>query len=1127
MRAILEQEVWNTERLLEEYARTERILGGVSFLNQNEKVTGHPCWVQAEGLAVSARWWMAAAAQRAGLLGLQVVLLADREEAMYACSDLEALLGGAHVSLFPGSYKRKFGDSEKDPYLVLQRAGVLGQMSLRNNEAPHWLVTWPEALMEEVVINTTLARNTIEINKNEAVNLDFLIELMSEMGFERVDFVYEPGQYAIRGGILDVFSYASDWPYRLELYRDCAERLRTFDPESQLTVKEIDKAVILPNLQADLLEQGQQSLVSYFPTQTVLWHSNWSMLMASAEERWNGVPDDLQRWLTSPDEWFDLLMGFKRVLLEADGGQDPRTKAAYGPGSSYKWTFHTTEQPVMRKQFDRLVATGRELSEQGYRLFLCGDNPKQMERLDQILEDLQAGFRMQPLPLGLHAGFTDHDQAAVFWTEHQLFERFHKYKVRGRTSASEKLTLKEILDFKPGDYVVHMDHGVGKYAGMEKIQVNGQWQETIRISYRDDDLLYVSIHSLHKVSRYSGKDGTPPKIHKLGSDTWDKLKTKTKAQVKDIAKDLIELYARRKASRGHAFPPDNYLQHELEASFLYEDTPDQSKATEAVKVDMQKAYPMDRLVCGDVGFGKTEVAIRAAFKAACDGKQTAVLVPTTILALQHARTFASRLQGLPVRVDYLNRFRTAAEVKGVLEDLEAGRIDILIGTHKIVGSKIKFKDLGLLIIDEEQKFGVATKEKLKAMKVSVDTLTLTATPIPRTMQFSLLGARDLSVISTPPPNRQPVHTELMVIDENKVREAILFETDRGGQVFFVHNRVQGIEGVADLIGQWCPGLRIGVAHGQMPGDMMEKALLQFIEGKMDILVATNIIESGLDIPNANTILINQAQNFGLSDLHQMRGRVGRSNLKAFCYLIVPPLFSLTQEARRRLQAIEQHSELGSGFQIALRDLDIRGAGNMLGGEQSGFITEIGLELFQKILDEAIRELRTTDYADLYADQPLDPPATEVLLDTDAPALLPDFYVRNTTERLSLYRELDDLEGEDALGAFEDRLTDRFGPLPEQAQLLLTLMRLRMQGGRLGFEKMVWRKEMFKAHLPDGSRQDYYQGPVFGAVLQAVQEKPGNWVLRQQGSTVQMVYQHKVTVDSLYIMLRDLADVAGC
>jgi transcription-repair coupling factor (superfamily II helicase) len=672
-----------------------------------------------------------------------------------------------------------------------------------------------------------------------------------------------------------------------------------------------------------------------------------------------------------------------------------------------------------------------------------------------------------------------------------------------------------------------MDHGVGKYAGMEKIQVNGQWQETIRISYRDDDLLYVSIHSLHKVSRYSGKDGTPPKIHKLGSDTWDKLKTKTKAQVKDIAKDLIELYARRKASKGHAFPPDNYLQHELEASFLYEDTPDQSKATEAVKADMQKAFPMDRLVCGDVGFGKTEVAIRAAFKAACDGKQTAVLVPTTILALQHARTFASRLQGLPVRVDYLNRFRTAAEVKGVQEDLEAGRIDILIGTHKIVGSKIKFKDLGLLIIDEEQKFGVATKEKLKAMKVSVDTLTLTATPIPRTMQFSLLGARDLSVISTPPPNRQPVHTELMVIDENKVREAILFETDRGGQVFFVHNRVQGIEGVADLIGQWCPGLRIGVAHGQMPGDMMEKILLQFIEGKLDILVATNIIESGLDIPNANTILINQAQNFGLSDLHQMRGRVGRSNLKAFCYLIVPPLFSLTQEARRRLQAIEQHSELGSGFQIALRDLDIRGAGNMLGGEQSGFITEIGLELFQKILDEAIRELRTTDYADLYADQPLDPPATEVLLDTDAPALLPDFYVRNTTERLSLYRELDDLESEDALDAFEDRLIDRFGPLPEQAQLLLTLMRLRMQGGRLGFEKMVWRKEMFKAHLPDGSRQDYYQGPVFGAVLQAVQEKPGNWVLRQQGSTVQMVYQHKVTVESLYKMLRDLADAAGC
>jgi transcription-repair coupling factor (superfamily II helicase) len=955
--------------------------------------------------------------------------------------------------------------------------------------------------------------------------LDFLIELMSEMGFERVDFVYEPGQYAIRGGILDVYSYASDWPYRLELYGDCAERLRTFDPESQLTVHEVDKAVILPNLQADLLQQGQQSLITYFPSRSVLWHGDWAMLRAASEGCWNKASSEAQAFLTSPEEWFGLLLGFKRVHLQKEGGQEEWAKRALAQGPVYEWVFRTEEQPMMRKQFDKLVATGRELYDQGYRLFLCGDNTKQMDRLDQILEDLQAGFRMIPLTIGLHAGFTDNERAIVYWTEHQLFERFHKYKVRGRISASEKLTLKEILDFKPGDYVVHMDHGVGKYAGMEKIQVNGQWQETIRISYRDDDLLYVSIHSLHKVSRYSGKDGTPPKIHKLGSDTWDKLKTKTKAQVKDIAKDLIELYARRKASQGHAFPPDNYLQHELEASFLYEDTPDQSKATEAVKADMQKAYPMDRLVCGDVGFGKTEVAIRAAFKAACDGKQTAVLVPTTILALQHARTFASRLQGLPVRVDYLNRFRSATEVKSVLEDLEAGRIDILIGTHKIVGSKIKFKDLGLLIIDEEQKFGVATKEKLKAMKVSVDTLTLTATPIPRTMQFSLLGARDLSVISTPPPNRQPVHTELMVIDEDKVREAILYETDRGGQVFFVHNRVQGIEGVADLIGQWCPGLRIGVAHGQMPGDLMEKILLQFIEGKLDILVATNIIESGLDIPNANTILINQAQNFGLSDLHQMRGRVGRSNLKAFCYLIVPPLFSLTQEARRRLQAIEQHSELGSGFQIALRDLDIRGAGNMLGAEQSGFITEIGLELFQKILDEAIRELRTTDYADLYADQPMEPPKTDVLLDTDAPALLPDFYVRNTTERLSLYRELDDLESEEALEAFETRLMDRFGPLPEQASLLLILMRLRLLGGSLGMEKMVWRKDLFKAHLPDGSRQDYYQGPVFGALLLAVQENPSAWLLRQQGATVQLVYQHKVNAHSLYTMLQQLAQEA--
>jgi transcription-repair coupling factor (superfamily II helicase) len=1121
---MMDSEVLDMNQVLEEYARTGLILEGVECLNAKYEPTAQGPWVHLKGLAGSGPYAVMAASGLAGLKGLQVVVLPDKEAASYAYSDLESMIDPRHLLMFPSSYRRQVGAEPQDQYQVLQRSEVLGRLTTGNrteSDATTWLITWPDALMEEVVLNTTLARNTLELKKNEAVDLDFLIELMSEMGFERVDFVYEPGQYAIRGGIVDVYSYASDWPYRMELHGDRPERLRTFDPESQLTVREVEKAVILPNLQAELLAQGRQSLMDYFPPQTVVWYSDPSMLMAQAELCWN-KSENAEEILRSPEDWMNRLLTFPRVSFEDSGWNlyeddfvDP-SKVRKQP--SLRLSFRQEAQPLIRKQFASLVAVGRELHAQGYRLTVCGDNPRQIKRLEQILEDLEAGFTMIPLPIGLHAGFTDHDRKIVFWTEHQFFERFHKYKARGRTGASEKLTLKEILDFKPGDFVVHMDHGVGRYAGMEKIQVNGQWQETVRISYRDDDLLYVSIHSLHKVSRYSGKDGVEPRVHKLGSDTWDKLKSKTKAQVKDIAKDLIQLYARRKAARGHAFPPDNYLQHELEASFLYEDTPDQNKASEAVKSDMQKAYPMDRLVCGDVGFGKTEVAIRAAFKAACDGKQTAVLVPTTILALQHARTFASRLQGLPVRVDYLNRFRTPTEVKAVLADLEAGRIDILIGTHKIVGSKVKFKDLGLLIIDEEQKFGVSTKEKLRELKVAVDTLTLTATPIPRTMQFSLLGARDLSVIHTPPPNRQPVHTELMVIDENKVRDAILFETDRGGQVFFVHNRVQGIEGVAELIEQWCPGLKIGIAHGQMAGDQMEKILLQFIEGNLDVLVATNIIESGLDIPNANTILINQAQNFGLSDLHQMRGRVGRSNLKAFCYLIVPPLFTLTQEARRRLQAIEQHSDLGSGFQIALRDLDIRGAGNMLGGEQSGFITEIGLELFQKILDEAIRELRNNEYAELYADQPLDPPGFEVQLDTDAAALIPDHYVRNTTERLSLYRELDDLESEEAMDAFVDRLADRFGPVPDQAQLLVALMRLRLQGARLGMEKMVWRKGNFRAHLPDGQRQDYYQGPVFGAVLQAVQQAPADWVLRQQGATVQLVYQHQVTVPALYQML---------
>ncbi|MBM3936884.1 MAG: transcription-repair coupling factor, partial [Sphingomonadales bacterium] len=1027
---MMESEVLDMNQLLEKYARTGCILEVVECLNGNGESSAQGVWVQMKGLAGSGRYAVMAASGLAGLKGLQVVVLPDKEAASYAYSDLETMINPRNLLIFPSSYRRCVGGEQQDQYQVLQRSEVLGRLStgiLTASDPNTWLITWPEALMEEVVINTTLARNTLELKKNEAVDLDFLIVLMGEMGFERVDFVYEPGQYAIRGGIVDVYSYASDWPYRMELHGDRPERLRTFDPESQLTVREVEKAVILPNLQAELLAQGRQSLMDYFPNQTVIWYTDPSMLMAQAELCWNKA-EKADEPLNSPEDWMNRLLAFPRVSLDESGLKlheaDFMDKGKVSTKPSLCIAFQQEEQPLIRRQFDRLVATGRELQAQGYRLMVCGDNPRQISRLEQILEDLEAGFTMVPLPAGLHAGFTDHDRKIVLWTEHQFFERFHKYKSRGRTSASEKLTLKEILDFKPGDFVVHMDHGVGRYAGMEKIQVNGQWQETVRISYRDDDLLYVSIHSLHKVSRYSGKDGVAPRVHKLGSDTWDKLKSKTKARVKDIAKDLIQLYARRKASKGHIFPPDNYLQHELEASFLYEDTPDQNKASEAVKADMQKAYPMDRLVCGDVGFGKTEVAIRAAFKAACDGKQTAVLVPTTILALQHARTFASRLKDLPVRVDYLNRFRTPTEVNEVLADLEAGRIDILIGTHKIVGSKIKFKDLGLLIIDEEQKFGVSTKEKLKEMKVSVDTLTLTATPIPRTMQFSLLGARDLSVIQTPPPNRQPVHTELMVIEESKVRDVILFETDRGGQVFFVHNRVQGIEGVAELIGQWCPGLRIGIAHGQMAGDQMEKILLQFIEGKLDVLVATNIIESGLDIPNANTILINQAQNFSLSDLHQMRGRVGRSNLKAFCYLIVPPLFTLTQEARRRLQAIEQHSDLGSGFQIALRDLDIRGAGNMLGAEQSGFITEIGLELFQKILDEAIRELRNNEYAELYTDQPLVEESFNVQLDTDAAALIPDYYVRNTTERLSLYRELDALESEEALTAFSDRLTDR-------------------------------------------------------------------------------------------------------
>jgi transcription-repair coupling factor (superfamily II helicase) len=1053
--------------------------------------------------------------------GHLLLVFNEREEAAYFYNDLSNLLPDKDILFFPASYRKYYDPEGLESGNVLQRAEVLNQLNHAKSRG-ELIVTYPEALAEKVVNKFTITKNTIDIRVKDVLKLDFLTEMLVEYGFEREDFVYEPGQFSIRGGIIDVFSFAHDLPYRIELFGDEVESIRTFDPESQLSVKTIHHLSLIPNVQTHLLKESRQSMLDFVPADIVVWVRDVQLVAdrinnsyEKAVEHWKAA-DGLEE--LTPGEAFETGDSFRAQLLDkrlVSWGTD----ALSGKVEHIAW--EAAPQPSVRKNFDMLIAGMQANEKQGYRNLLFSETPKQIERLYHIFEDLKAGLLFFPIYTSLHEGFIDRQLQLSVYTDHQIFERYHKYRLREYKGKGSAITLKEIRDLRPGDHVVHIDHGVGVFEGMEKLDVNGQQQEAVRISYRDGDLLYVGINSLHKIAKYSGKEGIPPRINKLGSDVWEKLKSKTKSQVKDIAKDLIALYAKRKAMAGFAFTPDSYLQNELEASFMYEDTPDQYKATEATKADMQKSYPMDRLVCGDVGFGKTEIAIRAAFKAATDGKQVAVLVPTTILALQHYKTFSKRLAEFPVTVDYLNRFRSAKEQKDVLERLEQGKIDILIGTHKIVGKQVKFKDIGLLVIDEEQKFGVGVKEKLRQLRVNVDTLTLTATPIPRTLQFSLMGARDLSVISTPPPNRQPVHTELMVLDEEKIQDAINFEVDRGGQVFFVHNRVGNIQDVATMIRKLCPRVSICVGHGQMEGDELEDILLDFIDGRYDVLVATNIIESGLDIPNANTIIINQAQNFGLSDLHQMRGRVGRSNIKAFCYLVTPPLSILTNEARKRLKALEEYSDLGSGFQIAMRDLDIRGAGNMLGAEQSGFITEIGFDMYQKILDEAIRELKDSQFSGLFdADEQPDF-VRDVQLDTDLAALLPDSYVRSTSERLSLYMQLDNTETPEGLERFRTELVDRFGPIPYEAETLFTLIQLRWEAKRLGMEKVMLKKGQMKCYFVAGNNERFYQSETFGRILEYVQQHPKRAVLKQVKATVMIEFTDIRSAEAARVRLQEL------
>ncbi|MCE2707766.1 MAG: transcription-repair coupling factor [Algoriphagus sp.] len=1026
--------------------------------------------------------------------GVHLILAQDKEEASFLNSDLQQLLGSEEYRIFPGSYKRPYHYDEVDNANVLIRAEMLNQLA-EHRDTPRIVITYPEALYEKVINKRSLVENTFTAKVGESIDMGFVAEILSSYDFERTDFVYEPGQFAIRGGILDVFSFSHEYPYRLELFGKELERIRTFDPESQLSIAEKDSISLIPNVQTKLLQEVRQSFLQFLPEHCLLWIKDYQLTLDVMDECFQkasktfellGAQSKTENLLLPPEALFDTGKQFSEA-------SEHFTRIEFGrqfylkPEESFRWD--SQPQASFSKNFDLLVADLVAHEKEGFVNLITAENEKQSDRLQDIFQELDPTLQVQNMRLGLREGFVDKQLKIVCYTDHQLFERYHRYKTKNKSTASKALTLKEIKALHPGDYIVHVDYGVGRFAGLEKVEVGGKLQEAVRLIFRDDDLLYVNIHSLHKISKYAGQEGQVPSMSKLGSPDWENKKARVKKQVKDIAKDLIELYAKRRSAPGFAFSKDSVLQVELESSFLYEDTPDQAAATAAVKADMEKSYPMDRLICGDVGFGKTEVAIRAAFKAVNDRKQVALLVPTTILAMQHFQTFKERLANFPVKVDYINRFRSAKAISAIKEQVKSGEIDILIGTHKIVNKDIAFKDLGLLIIDEEQKFGVKVKDQLKNFRVNVDVLTLTATPIPRTLHFSLMGARDLSVIATPPPNRQPVTTEVQTFQEEVIRDAVAYELRRGGQVFFVHNRVGEIDSIANLILKLVPDARVVGAHGQMDGDKLEKVMVDFIDHHYDVLVSTNIIESGLDIPNANTILINRAHMFGLSDLHQMRGRVGRSNKKAFCYLLTSPLSGLTIEARKRLQTLEEFSDLGDGFKVAMKDLDIRGAGNLLGAEQSGFITDLGFEMYHKILDEAVQELKENEFAALFETdlkekvQILVPDCT---IETDLELLIPESYVANISERLGLYSKLDNLQKEEELLTFEASLLDRFGPLPQPVLDLMETVRLRWKAELLGIEKLVLKTGQMKCHLLPSSKESYYTSPIFGSIMKFVQ-----------------------------------------
>lgn len=1010
----------------------------------------------------------------------------DKEQAAYLLNDLELLLGQEQVLFFPSSYRRPYQTEETDNANVLLRAEVLSQLQ----QGARVVVSYSEALFEKVLTRQQLDKNTLTLKRGEHLSLDTLNETLFEYQFQRVDFVSEPGEFSVRGGIVDVFSFSNDTPYRIEFFSDVVESIRTFDVETQLSLQQVSSVVIIPNIESKVAGEQRTSFLSLLPEETLifvqdfeLFAPKWEKMYQKAQEAFASLKGEIAH--LPPEELFcnaqEGLRDFAQRYVVRVNPHNPQEIVGKGV------YFAMRPQPSFNKRFELLIEHFKEKYNEGYTNYICCVSAQQAQRFLDIFEELHQQVPCELLELSLSEGFTDTANKINCYTDHQILERYHKFNIRNGYAKKQAITLKELHQLTIGDYVTHIDHGIGKYAGLQKIDIEGKKQEAIKLIYGDRDVLYVSIHSLHKISKYNGKDGAPPRLYKLGSSAWKALKQKTKARVKQIAFNLIQLYAKRREAVGYAFAPDSYLQKELEASFIYEDTPDQSKATLEVKQDMERARPMDRLVCGDVGFGKTEVAIRAAFKAVDNGKQVAVLVPTTILAFQHYQTFCERLKELPVRVEYLNRFRTAKEKNQVLADLASGKVDILIGTHQIVNEKVKYKDLGLLVIDEEQKFGVAVKDKLKTLRENIDVLTLTATPIPRTLQFSLMAARDLSVITTPPPNRYPIESQIISFNEEVIRDGIAYELQRGGQVFFIHNRVENIKEVAGMIQRLIPDAKIGIGHGQMEGKQLEEVMLAFINGDYDILVATTIIESGLDVPNANTIFIHNAQHFGLSDLHQMRGRVGRSNKKAFCYFITPNLSELPEDSRKRMQAIAQFSDLGSGIHIAMKDLEIRGAGDLLGGEQSGFINDIGFDAYQKILQEAVTELKENEFAELYADEAQQAVyLTDTQLDSDFELLYPDNYINSITERLNLYNELSNLKNEEELSQYEYRLIDRFGALPPQAKDLLNSVRIKWLATQMGIERLVMKQGKMLGYFIADQQSKFYQSGAFQRVLAFVQ-----------------------------------------